>query len=219
MTTMTEQVKLRVKIAHDHDTQSPNSEGPGEDGEWTIISFSNRHINYEDPYNYFNFDNGSLNPITDELKQKLENGHAHLLDYFEHGLGKWSRHGHGPQCQWDNAQYAGLLVWNHKPEDMGATTYEDRAKDADNFLERYSDWCNGNCYGYIITKINHCDSCGQEHDSEELDSCWGFIGDDIEHGIAEALNYILKDYPDAEIEYTGDGAFHGDYVELNRDTN
>jgi hypothetical protein len=42
----------------------------------------------------------------------------------------------------------------------------------------YSDWANGNCYGYVVTDVN----------GDEIDSCWGFIGDYDESGLMERAN-------------------------------
>jgi hypothetical protein len=35
-------------------------------------------------------------------------------------------------------------------------------------VDTYSQWCNGECYGFII----------EDQDGEQLDSCWGYIGAD-----------------------------------------
>jgi hypothetical protein len=41
-------------------------------------------------------------------------------------------------------------------------------KNLEAIVEEYGKWCNGECYGYII----------ETADGEDLDSCWGFIGDE-----------------------------------------
>lgn len=160
---------LTVRIEHDQDCESPMDC----DGQWKLYSFSHRHNNYEDPES-FRDEHGN---VKIGLRRKLDVGLAFLLDYFEHGQGCWSRSGHGPQCQWDNSPGAGLLIWEHKPSDIGAKTMEARGKDADSFLDVYNDWANGNCYGYVI-----------EDADEEIDSCWGFIGDDVLRGVHEGAN-------------------------------
>jgi len=46
-------------------------------------------------------------------------------------------------------------------------------------VETYSDWANGQVFGYIIEKPHDCGTEHCPHDTV-LDSCWGFIGDGVE---------------------------------------
>lgn len=198
--------KIRVTVEHDEDTESPM------DWEcaWRLISFNRRHINSGDYEDYFDvmFDedlaktNGrkaatTLEPNNIGLRRKLDVGTAFTLSYFEHGNCVWSLPGSGPQCQWDNAEFAGLLLWEHSPKEMGAKTYKERAKDAASFLKQYTHWCNGECYWYKIEKIT-------EDDEEEVGACGCFIGDE---NIKEAVAEELLAYKDYEIEYAGDYAW------------
>ena len=68
---------------------------------------------------------------------------------------------------WDSGT-AGFMLY--LPEHKEAWGLDDDA-DIDSMmkaeLDEYTDWCNGSCYGYIITDIN----------GDEVDSCWGLIGD------------------------------------------
>lgn len=66
----------------------------------------------------------------------------------------------------------------------------------------YGDWCWGNVYGYVIEKLTltnpdeHEDGDDAEYDVEELDSCWGYYGDDhAKSGLEEAA---LEACPDQE---------------------
>lgn len=184
-----------VEIVHDQDCENPTSW----DGQWTIYSFSNRHTNYRNP-DTFRDEDGNLLP---ELVEKLENGLAFIVDYFEHGLCRWSISGTGPQCQWDNSRGAGIVVWEHSPEDMGAKTWDERKADCTRFLESYSDWCNGNCYGYVITQVI-------DESETEYASCYGYIGDDVLAGIASSLpaGTTVDD-----VEFIGEFAYIGDSFE------
>jgi hypothetical protein len=49
--------------------------------------------------------------------------------------------------------------------------------------EVYTQWCNGDIYGYEIAMITVCPCCGEER-SRPLGSCWGFFG--MESCLAEA---------------------------------
>jgi hypothetical protein len=160
-----------VRVEHDPDCKSPAEC----DCTWHPYSFSTRHINYRAPSDFFD-DEGRPQLW---LRNKLRVGLAFLLSYYEHGLGMWYVAGtkHVPDARWDNVDCAGVLVWEDKPSDIGGKTVEERENDAAAFLECYSDWCNGSCYGYDIT----------DADGNDVDSCWGFIGDDIVQAVFEAL--------------------------------
>jgi len=205
---------IRITISPDLDAEHLNP--ASYDCEWKPISFSSKFINYEDPENYLKFENGKIVPATEELKEKFEQGFAFLLDYYEHGLGMWSIHGTGPSSTWDNTSCAGILLWNHKAEDMGAKTPDEREKDAKRFLERYTDWCNGTCHYFEIHKITDCEHCGQEiKETIETDySRQGHVGDDIEDAIRQDLFGVISDYPDAHITFAGDGSHYGSFVKI-----
>lgn len=87
----------------------------------------------------------------------------------------------------------GLLValpeWR---EAMGIKAGHDMRADLESQADVFGAWAFGDCYGYVIEAA---DSDG-EPDGEQLDSCWGFIGDDFEKsGLAEqalsSADYIL----------------------------
>ena len=88
-------------------------------------------------------------------------------------------------CQWDS----GLLGWHYMTRESAAESWP-HVIDEDELIERahelmadelrvYDDYIGGEVYGYQI------------HDAEgnELDSCWGFIGTDIEtNGMLDACS-------------------------------
>jgi hypothetical protein len=152
---------LRVDL--DYDTDSPC-----ESDSWKVYSFNFRHNSYKDPFMFIDrIDqaSGAIMPSCPGLRQKLDRGLAFWLTYTEHG-----------DCNWyvgarrSNSGYLpdGLMVWESKPTDLGPKTLLDREKDAEAFLAVYTDWCNGNCYGYHL----------KDEVGETVDSCWGFIGFD-----------------------------------------
>ena len=51
--------------------------------------------------------------------------------------------------------------------------------------EAYTQWCNGEVYGYDIERLTACPHCGQET-AESIDSCWGFYGLDYCRSEAQA---------------------------------
>ena len=155
---------LTVRILQDEHQQ----ESPAEyDLAWKLYSFSRNHGTFKDPA-----DLGFADPMDVGLRKKLEVGTAFVLGYFEHGRGIWHISGDIPMgtagdYRWDGVNVAGLLLWEHDPKEMGAKTKKARQKDAEGFLETYNSWCNGDIYGYVV----------EDRDGEELDSCWGYIGD------------------------------------------
>jgi hypothetical protein len=189
--------KYTVRIEADQDCESPAAM----DCNWRPYSFNRRHVNFREPAEFFG-DNGKPKLW---LRNKLRVGLAFILSYHEHGLGLWFIRGskYTPDAEWDTADVAGVAVWEDDPGDIGGKTVEDRQKDCASFLEEYTDWCNGNCHGYVIEKANPCDSCGHD-EGKEIDSCWGFIGDYIAEAVQEALP---DDATEANTEFTGEGAY------------
>jgi hypothetical protein len=170
-----------VTLHYDRDIEDPSTY----DGAWKLYSFNRRHRSNREADQCFVENDEGDRVLRDDLQQKLAEGLAFLLDYYEHGGCAWSLSGGGMQCQWDTARRAGLLVWEHKPEDMGAKTPEDRAKDAKGFLEVYNAWCNGEGYGYsIVERVTL--PCGHTED-KDLDSCFGFYGTDLDYFKSEII--------------------------------
>jgi len=193
--------KFTLQLDYDQSIESP-CEWDG----WKFYSFNSRHTNYRN-INEFLF------PSFDEkvkgknigIQRKLDVGTAFLVSCYEHSGIVYSLKGEGMQCQWDTTGIAGILVWEHSPNDMGAKTYAERQEDARKFLEVYNSWCNGQCFGYTIEKMEKCPTCNEEK-GELIDSCGGFIG-------YECLKQILKEeHPElfvdeVELKVTGDAAW------------
>ena len=59
-------------------------------------------------------------------------------------------------------------------------------------VKLFNNWAWGNCYGYVIEKIDRCDKCDAEH-LEAEDSCYGFYGDIEENGMLENIPAELHD--------------------------
>jgi hypothetical protein len=153
--------KVTLRIEHDSDAENPTSFDS-----WKPYSFSPRHSNHKSPEDL------GLFPLSIGMRRKLKTGTAFLLSYFEHGNSLWMlKNGTTPagvEFRWDGIRCAGLLVWEDTPKNLGAKTYADRTKDAQNFLDTYNAWCNGSCFGYSIDGA----------DGEDYGSCWGFYESD-----------------------------------------
>ncbi len=183
---------LKLEVGHDLDVDLPDA---GYDG-WRLVSFGRKHVNHEDPAKYvkaFNHRTGEVTPANLGLRRKLEVGLAFFLSYYEHGLGCWSLKGEGPQCPWDTAPLAGILIWTGKPTD----TLEGRAADARNYLESFNDWANGNCYWFRLS----------DESGEEIEGFGGLIG-------AEAVSEVVGEALEAgdSVMVEGDAAWLKDHL-------
>src|SRR5271165_7544720 len=116
------------------------------------------------------------------------------LSYFEHGQCLWSVAGELPaaaRCPWDSVSFAG--VWLPDSETLAsARNYGGRTrqlfmrKRARQACDAYTQWCNGEVYGYQVERVTACGTCHGEQ-AEPLDSCWGFFGLDYCLGEAKSI--------------------------------
>lgn len=193
---------IKITVASD-----PDLENPAEfDGSWTPYSFGRQHASYKDPealgLSLDRDEDGKPKIMNPGLRRKLKVGLAFFLAYYEHGGCVWSLTGEGPQCRWDSVRIAGLLVWEHKPGDMGAKTPEARAKDARAFLESYNAWSNGEGLGYAVESGVECDH-GDTH-WEHIDSCWGYFPNDKDHVFDSILAAIPEERRNEPRVFDGD---------------
>ena len=77
--------------------------------------------------------------------------------------------------RWDSGQVGWIFVSKDKvkQESLDETKIEEYLKGE---VETYDQYIRGDVYGYKVYKIETCDK-GCEHE-EELDSCWGFYGEE-----------------------------------------
>ena len=146
---------LTLSIVYDHDVQNPL-----EHTDWKVVSFSNRHNNYEDPYNYLKDTAPEGKDIG--IRRKLEVGTMFILSCYQHGSTQWGLQGEVCQCRFDTAQVAGLLIYEGDPKDI-PKDFDEREKMARSLIKTYTQWANGEVYGYCLDSEN-----------DHIDSCWGF---------------------------------------------
>jgi len=142
-------------------------ENPLDNTDWKLYSFSHSHGNSKHPDEFIQSRDryGDIH-WSIGYKRKAQYSLAHVLSCYQHSGISWSFKGEGSQCRFDTAQIAGVLVWEGKAADCGATP-EDREKYARAMLESYNEWANGSVYGFTLVD--------EENDIDE--SCWGFYGD------------------------------------------
>lgn len=163
-------------------------ENPLEWNEWELHSFSRRHSNFKSPDSFglrpTSF--GGIDTSKIGLRRKLEMGTAFILSYYEHGQCSWFLQGHGApgtDCQWDGTRVAGIMIWKGKAKDCGKD-FEERQKHAISVTQTYTDWCNGDVYGFRIF----------DDEDNEVDSCWGFYGyNHAEESAKEAMEGLTCD--------------------------
>jgi hypothetical protein len=159
---------FRISIYADEDAPNPLED-------WCemgiILSLNRRHRNFD--------------PVGVE-EAIAGNPDAVPLSYFEHGLCRWSVAGELPdalRCPWDSISFAG--VWLPDEETLasarnygGFTRRLFMRKRARQACDAYTQWCNGEVYGYQVERVTACGPCHGEQ-AEHVDSCWGFFGLDF----------------------------------------
>jgi hypothetical protein len=162
--------KLQVALSYDSDVEDPNAR----DGDWKLYSFCHRHTAYTSHAKLrlsLDRDLDGL-PVRQpvELRKRLSVGLAFWLSYFEHGSCIWFIKGsqNMADMRWDGVKLAGLLVWEHGPQSLGAKEYADRENDAMRFLAEYTASANGEVYCWDILNA----------DDEFVDCCGGYYSDE-----------------------------------------
>lgn len=131
-------------------------------------------------------------PIKNELtwvidKMNERGMYALPVSVYEHSgtVYRVGDYGQFVDGQWD-AGYAGLIfTTDERIQEFGNKDYtrEQVYEWLKDEVELYSEWAEGNCYGFVTYDRN----------GDEIDSCWGFIGCDADKsGLAEACGG-LKD--------------------------
>lgn len=133
--------------------------------EWTLIPFDRRMRDNRDASEFFaRSKDGDVIGANIGIRSKMRAGLAFALDCYEHGGRAYSLHGEGMRCQWDTSRFAGILLWNHPPKELGAKTYEAREASARAALQVYNQWANGEVYYFSV----------EDMEGECVDSCCGF---------------------------------------------
>jgi len=176
-------------------------ESPNDWGSWKLYSFQARHVSYRNPNDFFPEGKPTIG-----FRRKLDVGLAFVLSYGEHGTCRWFRQGTSYCDPWDTTRFAGILVWENSPKDIGAKSYEDRAKDADSFLETYTNWCNGNVYGFDLDEEVVL-PCGHTK-RENYTSCYGFY--DVESLAQEVAAIVRGD----QVRFEGDAKYLSNYYDF-----
>lgn len=112
--------------------------------------------------------------VPNDAAKALEAGRAFFFEKYEHGMVRYALLGESSQVdrQWDVTPVAGFL-W--ADDDWGeGVDLEQAARD---FLQSYTDWCNGNVWGIVHVEFTDQQGLGWSQVGDD-ETCWGYIGDD-----------------------------------------
>ena len=120
---------------------------------------------------------------------------AVLLDRYEHGMCSYSVHSNGG-CPWDTSR--GEAVWVPdkylRQELEQIPDPDERRKQAVKYANQacdiYTDWANGNSYGWVVGVFDKVDG-----GLVKEESCWGFIDDEYaEEELESTMKYYAEKY-------------------------
>lgn len=181
MATMTLKYDLDMEHLNPNDEECPI---------FKLHSFNNRHSSFTHP-------------------DDVEHGDiAFVLSYFEHGQCRWYRNGDGSDIYnmdpggWDTTSVAGVLTIEDR-EWWDSRTHAERQSAADNWLEYYTSWANGEVYGieaYRPLPDTTCSEGATHHHREVIyEETWGLIGDAEVKDAEREVRSMLRDAEELEI--------------------
>lgn len=167
-----------IRIYPDTSPESPRNW----DNIGTMVCFHKRYdLGDENDYCSSNYD--SWEEMKGDIIEK-ENVHTILPLYlYDHSGITMSTSSFNDR--WDSGQVGWIFVSKDKvrKESLDETKIEQYLIDE---VKTYDQYLTGDVYGYRISKVTPCE-LGHEHE-EELDSCWGFYGE--EECISEAKGIV-----------------------------
>lgn len=113
-----------------------------------------------------------------------EDPNAFWIDYYEHGLCRYSLAGEGPSCQWDTVQRAGFIRLDVNV--LGQMRPGGNESLARVILDQYTAWANGEVYGIEV----------RDERGEIVDFVGGYVGLD---GLVEYAEEVAGRYERAVV--------------------
>ena len=177
--------KFRIKIMPDEDPESPRDW----DNLGTMVCFHGRYNLGDSNHGYKDSDHSNWA----ELKKQIEKDHDVLvilpLFLYDHSGITMST---GPfSCGWDSGQVGWIFTTKQKVrENFEVKRINQKLKDKiktylEGEVETYDQYLRGDVYGFEIYEVTTC-NLGHEHETD-VDSCWGFYGEDTAMEEAEAV--------------------------------
>lgn len=173
--------KLKVRIFPDMDVQSPDEDG---DDNLFLVGYHRDFTVERDAV----VTQGQCRAIFDPEEDGQEDAKEFKKRYHVFGLEAYihsgvalalSHEGNFPDRRWDVSQLGAVFVSRKEWKSEAAAR-----KAAQGLIETWNDCLSGNVYGYVV----------EDERGENLDSCWGFIGDYEKSGCLEQARDAAKQY-------------------------
>jgi hypothetical protein len=176
--------------------QDMNPESPREKDYWdnfgTMVCFHNRY-SLGDEHDYNSDDYSGWD---EQLKVISKNEDVCvILPLYLYDHSGITMNTTGFSCRWDSGQVGWIFISKEKVrKEYSVKRISKKLKERItgyliNEVKTYDQYLTGEVYGYKISKITKCD-LGHE-DTEELDSCWGYYG---ENSCLEEAEKIVEFY-------------------------
>lgn len=176
-------------------------ESPESPREWdnvgTMVCFHNRY-NLGDKTNLNQDSFNSWEELKEYLVEELKAEVILPLRLYDHsGISISCGTEYPFNDRWDSGCVGFIYVTKDKLNEEGINK-EDAEKRLKGEVETYDQYLNGDIYGFQLVELTNCKCCS--HNGEvELDSCWGFYGDNpFENGMSDNVN--IKNFKEVEQE-------------------
>ncbi len=166
-----------VEIHHDPDADSPR--------DWCntttmVLSHKRYNLPNEADVNFDDFD--SFTEV--EAHLRAEHDVVALMPVWGYDHGQLALHAGGRVGQfadpWDSG-CLGIVFVTREGQEMCGTPDDMLDSVMQEEVQTYSEWANGENYGYIVTAPDD-----ENYDGEEIDSCWGYVAS-LDHCRSEAI--------------------------------
>lgn len=160
----------------------------------TLIFFGN-YSHLGDKHDFRSDDYDSWEEMEQAICRKLNVKHIQKVYGYSHSGLSISLEPFS--CRWDSGVLGFAVVTAENVTETQGGKYATKDKVAncvrqlENEIETLNQYVSGEVYGFRLVKLNTCECCDNVEE-EEIDSCWGFYGSDIEeNGI---LEYIPEEF-------------------------
>lgn len=159
---------LRVRIEQDTDAQSPE--------DWCNLG----QIAYSSSRKYLGTENVSRERLM-EISKGIEDGSLIGMPVYAFVHGGSTIRTYPFNCPWDSGQSGFVYCTKEKAiKEFGKKVLTVKAREMalkclNLEVEAFNQYLEGDVYGVIVERVKR-DEDGDEVDTEELDSCWGFYG-------------------------------------------
>ena len=182
--------KYKIEVIQDESPSSPRED----DNLGTMVCFHGRY-DLGDKHNYKSGDYNGWDEMEKSIIKNENVGVILPLYLYDHSGITIST---SPfSCNWDSGKIGFIFISKEKMlKEYGGKIVTQTLKDkVEGYLksevETYDQYLTGDVYGYKVFKVETCE-LGCEHE-EELESCWGYYGEDncMEEGVSE-MDFLIS---------------------------